>query len=111
MEGVGQGDPIPLQHVLIEARVLIPEPQRHFEAPRHGLSLVGIQAGVIDPAERQHHAEVAAFREEHPVIHKAVEVDQRAHRAGVPVVLHDLRQTPHGRSLRVSVRYANLPGS
>jgi hypothetical protein len=91
--------------------VLIPQSQRDLEASRHGLALIGIQACVIHAAERQHDAEVAAFGEEHAVIHKAVEVDQRAHGAGIPVVLHDLRQTPHGRSFRCTVRYSNFPGS
>src|SRR5260221_10841498 len=52
-------------------------------------------------------AEVAAFGEEHAVIHEAVEVDQRAHGAGVVVVLHDLRLTPHGRSFRRSEEHTS----
>ena len=50
MRVIRERDLIPLQHVLVEARVVIPEPKRDLEAPGHGLALVGIQTFVVDPA-------------------------------------------------------------
>ena len=102
MRVVRPGDAVPLQHVLIQARPFIPEPERDLEARGDRLPLLRIEALVVHAVEREHDAEVAALGQEDAVVDEAVERDQVAHRAGVPIVLRDLRERVSWRVLPVS---------
>ena len=111
MRVVRSGDAVPLEHVLIEPRPLIPEPERHLEAGRHRLPLLGIEALVVHALKGEHDAEGAALGQEHAVVDEPVERDQVAHRPGVPIVLRDLREPLHRCPSRLTATYETLPGS
>ncbi len=97
-------------HVLIEARLFIPEAQGHFKASGHCGTLIGIQTGVVDAAQSEDDAQIALLVRKTASSTNPLQVEQRAHRPGLLILPGDRCNSRHTYSLR-TVTYTTLAGS
>ena len=78
-----------LEHVLVDAAVLVQQPERRLELVDERPALGVRQAFGVLPSQLVHHADVAGLGQERVVVHEAPERDQRVDRAGLAVVAED----------------------
>lgn len=95
MAGVGDGGVVALDEVLQESDVVIAQPERRVEATGHTIPILVVEALGIDTGELQHDAEIAALRQEDPVVEEGVELDQRVQGAGLAVGLMHAPERQH----------------
>ncbi len=94
--------PIAFEQILIDTAFLIENSECCGQPSRQAVDGVGVQAFVVHAVDAQNDSDIPTFSEEDFVIHKAEEIDLRAKRGGLAVVLRDLVQLKHGGASAVA---------
>ena len=83
----------PFQEVLVQATVLVEEPQGRLETMRERGALIVGQPFVIDTFKAIHHSDVAGLCQECGVIDKSPHCEQAVHATRVPIIAEDALDT------------------
>jgi hypothetical protein len=107
-EGVRNGLTVSLEQKLIQAVVLIEQPQGGFKPLGQHVHRRSLQAFVIDPVHFQNDADVSRFREEDVRSQEAKEIDHGIERSHLFVVLENASEIQHGfpRTTETGVNFA-----